>query len=195
MTLGTLCHSSRECRWVSGHMSQGPALVQFAGLNFMAKNNFGKEFITYYSLGSIIKKKKKKSQGRSPRNLEMGTGDHRGTLLNGLLSGPGSATFLIQPRTTCPGMTLLTVGCVLLHQLSIKKTPLQSLVFRPVCWEHCLNWSSLFPDVPSLWQVGKRIARSGLFVSEPILCIGNSFATMAWIHSRWHNMIVRHILS
>lgn len=60
---GSLCHSSRECRRVSDHVSQGTALVQFAVLNFMAKNNFGKEFITYYSLGSIIKK----SQGRRPR--------------------------------------------------------------------------------------------------------------------------------
>lgn len=55
-------------------MSQGPALVQFAGLNFMAKNNFGKEFITYYSLGSIIKKKKKKP-GQEPK--EPGDGNWR----------------------------------------------------------------------------------------------------------------------
>lgn len=40
----------------------------------------------------------------------------------GLLLLACSATFLLEPRITCPGTALPTVGWALLHQIAVKKT-------------------------------------------------------------------------
>lgn len=57
--------------------------------------------------------------------------NHRGMLLISLLLITCSASFLIQARSTCPGVVLPTACWVLPNQSLIKKTP-HRLTYRPI---------------------------------------------------------------
>jgi hypothetical protein len=72
---------------------------------------------------------------------------HGGILLNGLFLMACSACFLIEPRTTCPGMAPPTMGWALPHQSLIKKMPYR-LAHSPLL-RHFLTWD--FP--PLRWHM------------------------------------------
>lgn len=77
-------------------------------------------------------------------------------LLTGLLLVACSACFLIEPRSTSPGMALPTIGRTLPHQSQIKKMP-NKLTYSPVLWEH---FSAEAPSslMTSLCQVDIKLA-------------------------------------
>ena len=63
---------------------------------------------------------------------------HGEELLTDLLPMACSACFLIEPRTTSPGMAPPTRGWTCLHQSITKKMP-----YSWILWRHFLNWGSL----------------------------------------------------
>ena len=64
-----------------------------------------------------------------------------------------SACFLIEPRTTSPGMTVPTMGWALPHQSLIRKCPI-CLPSACILWSHFLSWGSRLSDDSSLCHVG-----------------------------------------
>lgn len=64
--------------------------------------------------------------------------DHGGMWLTGLFPLTCSAIFLTQPRSTCPGITLPTMGWSL-YQLTTNKM-LHRHVHRPIWWRQSLSW-------------------------------------------------------
>jgi hypothetical protein len=65
---------------------------------------------------------------------------HRGMLLTGLLPTAGSACFLIEPRTTSPGMAPPSMGWAFLHWSLIEKMP-----YSWISWRHFLKGGYFFP--------------------------------------------------
>lgn len=59
------------------------------------------------------------------REVKAGTQEGRAVPFTNLFPGSCSMSFHIQPRTTCLGMVLSTVDCVLLYQIAIKKMGLR----------------------------------------------------------------------
>ena len=73
---------------------------------------------------------------------------HGGVLLTGLLPMACSACFLVEPRTTSPGMALPTMGWALPHWWLIVKMPYSWIV-----WRYVFNWGSFLSSDSSLGQV------------------------------------------
>lgn len=68
------------------------------------------------------------------KNPEAGTkADLAGILLTGWLVTPILAIFIIYPRSTCSGIAYLTVGWVILYQLTMKKILLRH-AHRTIKW-------------------------------------------------------------
>lgn len=69
--------------------------------------------------------------GKEPwsRNYSRGC---RGMVLTGLLPGLHSSAFLIQPRTTCPGVALSSVGQTLINQKNVPHTCLQAYLMGAI---------------------------------------------------------------
>lgn len=67
---------------------------------------------------------------------------HGEVLLTGLILVVYSTCFIIEPRTTCPGVALFTMSLALAHQTLLKKIP-----YSPV-YSLILLWRFLF-EVPS----------------------------------------------
>jgi len=63
-----------------------------------------------------------------------------------------SACFLIEPRTSSPGVELLTMGWALPHQSLVKEMP-----YSWILWRHFLNLGFLFSD-STVCQVAIRVA-------------------------------------
>lgn len=105
-----------------------------------------KEFISFYS--SVH------HQGKLRQNSRQETGTEKQgpwTLFPGWLHlGSCSANPLLQPRTTCLGEALSTVGEALLRQLETKKMSHRH-AHKLIWWRQFSYWDSLFPVVPS-WQ-------------------------------------------
>jgi hypothetical protein len=80
-------------------------------------------------------------------------------MLTGLLPIAWSACFLIEPRTTSPGMAPPTMGWALPHQSVIKKMP-SSLAYNPILWRHFLIWGFLLSVDPRLYQVDINLSSS-----------------------------------
>jgi hypothetical protein len=75
-------------------------------------------------------------EGKQGRNLEAGADAEGmgGLLLTGLLSMACLVCFLLEPRTTSPGVAPPTVSWTIPHQSLIKKMP-----YRGILWRHFLN--------------------------------------------------------
>lgn len=63
--------------------------------------------------------------------------------------------FSLPFHTTCVGDVPPKVGCALLQQLLNKKLPCR-LAYRAIWWRRFLNWGSLLPNCPSLFQVDSK---------------------------------------
>lgn len=70
------------------------------------------------------------------------------------LLGSCSASLLLHPRTTFPGVSPVTVAWACPHQLLIKKKPYR-LTHRPIWWSQFLSWESLFSGDSSFCQLKK----------------------------------------
>lgn len=111
--------------------------------NHKIKNNLRrKEFISAYSLKSIMKRCQDRKSRQEPqvRNWSRGLG---------AASVACSACSVIAFRTTCLRVALPTVGWTVPHQ-SLIKNMLHRLAHRPIWWKHLLNRGSLLKW--SSWQ-------------------------------------------
>jgi hypothetical protein len=103
----------------------------------------------------------KKVKTGNPTELEPGgrswCSGHRGVLLTGLRHMACSACFLIESRTSSPGMAPPTRGWALFHQSLIKKM-LYWLASSLVLWRYFLNWGSLLSDDISVCQVDIKLS-------------------------------------
>lgn len=75
--------------------------------------------------------------------LDSGSPSHGRMLLTGWLTALCSANFLIEPRTTCLGMVVPTVGWALLYLSSIK-TISHGHGHRPIWSGEFFSWESFF---------------------------------------------------
>lgn len=76
--------------------------------------------------------------------------NHGGMLLPGLSHMTCSSRFLIQPRNIClPRVALLTEGCILFHQWTVRTMP-----HRPIWWREGCNRNFLILSDSRLGQVG-----------------------------------------
>lgn len=124
----------------------------------MTKSNVGKKGIisltvTRNSLSEAVRQELSQSWNQHRSWCRC----HRGMLPTGLLLIACSACFLLEARTMCLGVALLTMGWGLPHQPLIKKMPYM-LAYRPALWAHFLNWGSLFSGYCRLYQVDLKLA-------------------------------------
>lgn len=92
----------------------------------MTKNNLGsKEYIVF-----ALPRYRPITEGSQSRNLSRG---HKGVLLAGLLPIACSAGFLIELKTTCPGVAVPQRDKPSPHQLPIKKMH-HRFLHRPIYW-------------------------------------------------------------
>ena len=97
--------------------------------------------------------------GQEPKGRSWCRG-HGGALLTGFLIMACSACFLMESRTTSPGMTPLTLGLALPHQSLIKEMPYRS-AYSLILWRHFLNWDSLLSDDFSLCHIDIKLSSTG----------------------------------
>lgn len=110
----------------------------------VAKNQFWKEGVQFLLHFKVHREGKLRREGIQGRNWNKGRG---ATLLTGLLSMNCSVCFLVQPRITYPGITLLWVGDLDSPTSVINQELTHRLAHRPV-------WQA----VHKVWQVGRRIS-------------------------------------
>lgn len=110
------------------------------------------------------------------------------------VSSVSEAHFIINARTTCPGVVLPTVGWVFPHQ------SLNRFAYRVFSWRHVLSEESFFPNMPGWVKLtktnqhrclksegrdGYRVhvcTHNGLFSTEHSHHLAlNSFSLMAWV--------------
>jgi len=123
--------------------------VCISAQNIMTKKQVGEERV--YSFPHCCSSPKEVRAG-THSGQELGSRSwcrgHGGMLLTGLLPLACSAYFLIEPRTTSPGMAPPTMGWTLPHWSLIKKMP-----YSWISWRHFLNWGSFLCDNSRLCQV------------------------------------------
>lgn len=78
---------------------------------------------------------------------------HRGIPLTGLLPMACLAHFVIESKTTSPGMEAPIIDWALLLQSLILKIPYSSIL-----WKHFLTWRSFLSENSSFYQVERKLA-------------------------------------
>jgi hypothetical protein len=91
---------------------------------------------------------------------------HGGVLLTGLLPTACSVCFLIERRTTSPGMAPPTMGWALPHPSLIKKM-LYRLACSPILGKYFLNWASLLLEDSNWCPVDIKAPPQGNQEKEP----------------------------
>jgi len=97
---------------------------------------------------------------------------HGGMLLTGLLPLACSACFLIEPRTTSPGMAPLTMGWVLPPWPLVEK-----MSFTWVSWRHFHNWDSFSVITPARVKLTHKTSQDT--------------SSLAWLCPSWGRMSLR----
>lgn len=136
-------HLVSIAQYYSKAMSFSPSvLVCFCAAvvkTFWPKVIWGRDWwlwLTCYSLSP-----RKPRHGAQNKNQSQ---NHRGNLLSSLLLRLVSLTLLIQPRATCLGVVVPTMGWALLHQPKIKKI-LHRHAHTPIWWGQSHSQGCLFP--------------------------------------------------
>jgi len=138
----------KDSNLLSDCLSQG----FYSCSNIMTKKQVGEErvYSAYTSMLLFITKGSQDWNSSRSASRSWCRG-HGGMLLTGLLLLTCSACFLIEPKTTSPGMAPLIMGWALPPWSLVEKMP-----YSWVSWRHFLNWGSFLWDNSSLCQVGTQ---------------------------------------